>query len=191
MFLGNSRYATDSSDSELDTSSANYIPSSSDDEQPEESPSKPTPKSATFNLGELNNNSDSDMADSALYFSKFLLSCLDKLLADISPLCKFNASHLFSTSQSASSGSTLLRDFQINTSRDINHAQHLLANYFLFLLFILNSGTFPKISFALSSLINSKTPDPSAETQTNNSTRNNKRSKSNHLSFINTIKILN
>jgi hypothetical protein len=118
------------------------------------------------------------MTNSALYLAKFLLRCLEKLLTDISPLCKFNASQLFASNLSASASSALLRDFEINTSRDLNHSQHLLANYFLFLLFILNSGTFPKIAFALCSLINNKTSSPPAEEAARN-----KRSKSKKTKF--------
>lgn len=73
------------------------------------------------------------------------------------PSCKFNASQLFSGNLSASSNSPLLRDHQINTHRDLNHSQHLLSNCILFLMHIVNSGNFPKVSAAMSSLINNKT----------------------------------
>lgn len=76
-----------------------------------------------------------------------------KILTSMTPLVKFNAS---STNLAASSGSQLLRDYQLNGHRDLNHTQQLLNNYLLFLMHILNSGSFSKISLALSSLVNNK-----------------------------------
>lgn len=102
---------------------------------------------------------DHDLSEAACYLAKFLLKIIDKVISHLNTSIKFNSSNLFSSNLSSSSTSTLLRDFQINSARDLNHTQHLLANYLLFLMYILNIGSFNKIALSLSSLISNKNED--------------------------------
>jgi len=99
---------------------------------------------------------DSDLNQAAVYLAKFLLKILEKCFAHVNSLLKFNAAANFSTNLSASSAGSLLRDYQINSNRDLNHTQHLLSNYLFFLMYIVNVGSFNKISFAISGLISNK-----------------------------------
>ena len=99
---------------------------------------------------------DSDLNQAAVYLSKFLLKILEKCFTHVNSLLKFNATANFSSNLSASTAYILLRDYQINANRDLNHTQHLLSNYLFFLMYIVNVGSFNKISFAISGLISNK-----------------------------------
>lgn len=121
---------------------------------------------------ELVLDNELDFTESALYLTKFLLKVLEKVVTNTSSLCKFNVSQMFSANLSASSSSTLLRDYQINTHRDLNHIQHLLANYLLFLMFIMNAGSFPKMAYAFSSLVNNKSSSGTNRTKRSKSKNN-------------------
>ena len=154
------------SDSEENTNSVNFISSSDEDGENESNkkPPKSSPRkkniyfdSTPDGLAEYNDESnESDLNEAAVYLAKFLLKVVEKIFAHINPLSRFNGANLFSANLSASAASTLLRDFQINTHRNLNHAQHLLSNYLLFVMYIVNAGSFPKLSYAISSLVNNR-----------------------------------
>ena len=91
-------------------------------------------------------DADLDLNESALFLSKFLLRIVEKAFVHVDKHIKFNAPMYFSTNLSASSSSSLLRDHQTNSYRDLNYSQHLLANKILFLMYLINSGIFVKIS---------------------------------------------
>jgi hypothetical protein len=99
---------------------------------------------------------DSDLNEAANYFSKFLLKIIEKCFMHLNSLLKFNATNSFSLNLSSFSTSNLIRDYQINENRDLNHTQHLLSNYLLYLMYFVNIGSYNKISTAISNLISNK-----------------------------------
>jgi len=85
-----------------------------------------------------------------------LLKIIEKCFMHLNSLLKFNATNSFSLNLSSFSTSNLIRDYQINENRDLNHTQHLLSNYLLYLMYFVNIGSYNKISTAISNLISNK-----------------------------------
>ena len=105
---------------------------------------------------DIDDENELGLADAALFLAKFLLKVAEKLFEHLDKNIKFNSAIFFATNLAASAASAFLRDFQINSLRDLNQTEHLIANYLMYLMHILNSGSFPKVSHAFSLLINSK-----------------------------------
>ena len=103
--------------------------------------------------GEFADAAEHSLSEAAEFLAKFLLRILNEMFEHLSAGLKFNAGAHFATGLSASTGTPLLRDFQINSLRDLNHMQHLLVNYMLFLMYIVSSGSFGKLAVALSALV--------------------------------------
>ena len=106
--------------------------------------------------GYYNDNTELDLNESALFLAKFLLKIVEKSFNYMEKLLKFNSTTYFSTNLSASAPTSLLRDFQTNSFRDLNYTQHLIANKLLFLMYIVNSTVYQKIANSISLLINDK-----------------------------------
>jgi hypothetical protein len=106
--------------------------------------------------GYYNDDTELDLNESAIFMAKFLLKLIEKSLHYTEKTLKFNSNSYFSTNLSASAPSSLLRDFQTNFYRDMNYTQHLIANNLLFLMYIISSGVYPKISNSIALLINDK-----------------------------------
>ena len=106
-----------------------------------------------------NDDTELDLNESALFFAKFLLKTMEKSLNYIEKSLKFNSNNYFGTNLSASAPTSLLRDFQTNFYRDLNYTQNLIANKLQFLMYMVNSGAYSKISSSISLLINDKTKE--------------------------------
>ena len=119
---------------------------------------KPPPNKNINNDGSgyYNDDTELNLNESADFLAKFVLKLIEKPLDYIDKNLKFNSNSYFPTNLSASSPSSLLRDFQTNFHRDINYTQHLIANELLFIMYIVSSGVYPKISNSISLLINDK-----------------------------------
>ena len=117
------------------------------------------PNTNNDGYGYYNDDTELDLNESASFLAKFLLKLIEKPLSYIEKTLKFSSNSYFSANLSANSPSSLLRDFQTNSYRDMNYTQHLIANNLLFLMYIVNSGIYPKISNSISLLINDKTKE--------------------------------
>jgi uncharacterized membrane protein YgcG len=102
-------------------------------------------------------NDDFDLSSPAVFFSRFLLDIIDKTFFHLNRFIKFNSNSTFSTNLSASAASaTTPLTFDVNLMCELNCTQHLLSNNLLFLMYMLNSGSYSKLSNAISLLINDK-----------------------------------
>ena len=116
-----------------------------------------------------NNNANTDfdldaddtefnLNEAGLFLAQFLLKIYENVFSFVDRQVKFGmnmcleaASHLTTTCSAA-----LARDFQTNTARDLNYTQQLLLNKLMFLLYMVNSGHFVKMSNSVGLLVNDK-----------------------------------
>ena len=98
-----------------------------------------------------------DLNESSLFFGKFLLRLIECSFQYIDKNIKFNSSLFYSNNLTASSSSSLLKDYQTNSYRDLNYTQHLINNQLLMLIYLTNSSAYPKLSNSIGLLINNET----------------------------------
>ena len=98
--------------------------------------------------------SELNVTESALFLGKFLLRIVEVCMTHIDRSLRFNASMLISSVHLSSPSSTpLQRDSLTNTTRELHYTQHLLANYLVHLVYLLQCGNYPKMSAAFTSLV--------------------------------------
>jgi hypothetical protein len=98
-----------------------------------------------------------NLSEAALFFAQFLLKIYENVFVHVDKVSQFSSSYyLEGVHLTTSCASAFLKDYQTNAARDLNYVQQLLMNKLMFLLYIVNSGTFNKISNAVCLLVNDK-----------------------------------
>jgi hypothetical protein len=109
------------------------------------------------NVFDTDDENEFNLNESALFLSQFLLRIYEILFEHVDSMTKFNMNnYVLGSNLTSSCPNAFLNDFQLNRARDLNYEQQLLFNKLMFLLYLVNSGNFSKISNAISLLINDK-----------------------------------
>jgi hypothetical protein len=104
-----------------------------------------------------NDNMDSDSSRSAVFFAKFLLRNVQKAFDHIESALKFNHQSVILNNVTSSSSTAHLKSFQLNSYLNLNYTQSLLSNFLMFLMYLSSSNEYPKMSTAISKLLNINT----------------------------------
>jgi hypothetical protein len=101
-----------------------------------------------------------NLSEAALFFTQFLLKIYENVFVHVVDKAASRwlgaASYLEGAHLTTACATGFLKDHQTNATRDLNYTQQLLLNKLMFLLYMVNSGSFNKCANALCLLVNDK-----------------------------------
>ncbi len=107
-------------------------------------------------MGEyFNDDPKFDLNESSLFFGKFLMRMIEFSFQHINK--NINSSMFYLNNLTTSTPSSLLKDYQLNSYRDLNNTQHLIKIQLLILFYLSNSSAYPNLSNSINILINNET----------------------------------
>jgi hypothetical protein len=99
-----------------------------------------------------------DLVNSSTFLAKFLLAILDRVMRQLARSYEFNPRMQSSSALCASAASAQPSVCRMHQQRDACHTQHLLANYMLYMMYFVQSGSYNRLTSCIAQLLGKKYP---------------------------------